>query len=195
MVPEGWNKATIGELCDFINGHGFKSNEWSKKGLPIIRIQNLNGSREFNYYAGEPDSKWLVEEGQLLFAWAGTKGVSFGPTKWNGPKGVLNQHIYKSITNEGVEANWFYEALVRVTEQIEQQAYGFKATLLHVKKSDITSRIVLVPDVSEQSKIAQILSTWDKAIATTEKLIENSKAQKKALMQQLLTGKQRLGSE
>ena len=34
--------------------------------------------------------------------------------------------------------------------------------------------------------------TWDKAIETVEKLIENSKAQKKALMQQLLTGKRRL---
>ncbi len=48
-----------------------------------------------------------------------------------------------------------------------------------------------MPGGDEQTKIAQILSTWDKAIETTEKLIENSKAQKKALMQQLLTGKKR----
>ncbi|GLR74566.1 restriction endonuclease subunit S [Aliivibrio sifiae] len=44
----------------------------------------------------------------------------------------------------------------------------------------------------EQRKIAQILSTWDRGIATTEKLIDASKQQKKALMQQLLTGKKRL---
>lgn len=44
----------------------------------------------------------------------------------------------------------------------------------------------------EEDKIAQILSTWDKAVATTEKLIKTSKQQKKALMQQLLTGKKRL---
>ncbi|EGU0149583.1 TPA: restriction endonuclease subunit S [Vibrio parahaemolyticus] len=49
-----------------------------------------------------------------------------------------------------------------------------------------------VPPLREQRKIAQILSTWDKAIATTEKLIDASKQQKKALMQQLLTGKKRL---
>jgi len=48
-----------------------------------------------------------------------------------------------------------------------------------------------LPPFEEQTKIAQILSTWDKAIEATEKLIENSKAQKKALMQQLLTGKKR----
>jgi type I restriction enzyme, S subunit len=44
-----------------------------------------------------------------------------------------------------------------------------------------------LPPYSEQAKIAQILSTWDKAIEITKKLIENSKAQKKALMQQLLS--------
>ena len=43
--------------------------------------------------------------------------------------------------------------------------------------------------------IAQILSTWDKAITTTEQLLANSQQQKKALMQQLLTGKKRLLDE
>ncbi|ELA9710644.1 restriction endonuclease subunit S [Vibrio parahaemolyticus] len=51
---------------------------------------------------------------------------------------------------------------------------------------------LVLPPVPEQRKIAQILSTWDKAISTTEKLIDTSKQQKKALMQQLLTGKKRL---
>jgi len=48
-----------------------------------------------------------------------------------------------------------------------------------------------VPALPEQRKIAKILQTWDRAIATTEKLIDASKQQKKALMQQLLTGKKR----
>lgn len=51
---------------------------------------------------------------------------------------------------------------------------------------------VSIPPLPEQRKIAKILSTWDKAIATTERLIANSQQQKKALMQQLLTGKKRL---
>ncbi len=47
---------------------------------------------------------------------------------------------------------------------------------------------IFSPSLLEQRKIAKILSTWDKAISTTERLIDNSKQQKKALMQQLLTG-------
>lgn len=58
--------------------------------------------------------------------------------------------------------------------------------------SDISKFKVPVPPLPEQQKIAKILSTWDKAISTTEALIANSKQQKKALMQQLLTGKKRL---
>jgi Restriction endonuclease S subunits len=49
-----------------------------------------------------------------------------------------------------------------------------------------------VPPIPEQKKIAQILSTWDKAFTVTEQLLANSQRQKKALMQQLLTGKKRL---
>ncbi len=52
--------------------------------------------------------------------------------------------------------------------------------------------IINTPPLPEQRKIALILSIWDKSIATTEKLIESSKRQKIALMQQLLTGKKRL---
>ena len=49
----------------------------------------------------------------------------------------------------------------------------------------------MIPPLPEQRKIAKILSIWDKAISTTEKLIETSK-QQKGPMQQLLTGKKRL---
>lgn len=52
--------------------------------------------------------------------------------------------------------------------------------------------VIPTPPFPEQKKIARILSTWDKAIETVDKLIENSQQQKKALMQQLLTGKKRL---
>jgi type I restriction enzyme S subunit len=50
---------------------------------------------------------------------------------------------------------------------------------------------VPIPAFVEQKKIAQILSTWDQAIATTERLLDLARQQRKALMQQLLIGKKR----
>jgi restriction endonuclease S subunit len=46
--------------------------------------------------------------------------------------------------------------------------------------------------VRRAEKITEILSTWDAAIEQTRKLIDAKKRRKKALMQQLLTGKKRL---
>ena len=48
-----------------------------------------------------------------------------------------------------------------------------------------------VPALGGQQKIAEILSTWDAAIETREKLLANAERQKRGLMQQLLTGKRR----
>lgn len=50
---------------------------------------------------------------------------------------------------------------------------------------------ILLPPLPEQQKIAAILSTWDRAIELTEKLIAAKQRRKQALMQQLLTGKVR----
>ena len=64
--------------------------------------------------------------------------------------------------------------------------------LLNLRGNDFYSSYVLFPPLPEQEKIAEILSAQDKLIALKEKLIEEKKRQKKALMQQLLTGKKRL---
>jgi len=66
------------------------------------------------------------------------------------------------------------------------------STIPDLNHKDFYSIEFPLAPLPEQRKIAKILSTWDKAISTTERLINNSKQQKKALMQQLLTGKKRL---
>ena len=61
-----------------------------------------------------------------------------------------------------------------------------------VGPEDMFSFPLVYPTLTEQEKIAEILSAQDKLIALKEKLIEEKKRQKKALMQQILTGKKRL---
>ena len=77
-----------------------------------------------------------------------------------------------------------------IKTQIEKASFGSaqpQLTIAIIKKFRIP-----LPPLPEQKKIAAILSTWDHAIEETEKLLANSQQQKKALMQQLLTGKKRL---
>ena len=69
---------------------------------------------------------------------------------------------------------------------------GTSGSMKNITQDEFLGVKVLVPPLPEQTKIAQILTTWDNAIRTTEQLIANSEQQKQALMQQLLTGKKRL---
>jgi type I restriction enzyme S subunit len=169
MLPDHWPKHTLSEVCDLVNGNGFKASDWDTTGLPIIRIQNLNGSREFNYFNGEVQPRWLVEPGDLLFAWAGVKGVSFGPRIWNGPRGVLNQHIFRVVPKNVVTKEYLYAVMGLVTSRIEAKSHGFKANFVHVQRGDILDQLVAVPPLPVQEKIAAILTTWNRAVELTEK--------------------------
>jgi type I restriction enzyme S subunit len=160
-----------GEICEFINGHGFGPAEWSAKGLPIIRIQNLNGSKDFNHFNGKPEPSWLITPGTILFAWAGVKGVSFGPAIWDGPMGVLNQHIYRVEPKLDVNSYWLFVTLRWITSRIEARAHGFKTSLVHVHKIDITRQVIDVPSLDEQRRIVDILATWDRAVDTSSRLV------------------------
>lgn len=192
MVPSGWLKAKIIDVCEIVNGRPFKPHEWKTSGYPIIRIQNLNGSDDYNYFDGEFSEKVLIKKGQLLFAWSGSKGTSFGPHIWNGVDGLLNYHTWRMNVREFVEGEFFYHYLKIITSRIESKAHGASA-LVHTQKGEMENTEITIPPLPEQRKIAAILSTWDKAITTTEQLLANSQQQKKALMQQLLTGKKRFG--
>ncbi|MGL5291290.1 MAG: restriction endonuclease subunit S, partial [Vibrionaceae bacterium] len=85
----------------------------------------------------------------------------------------------------------YYLQLDRVKKWLEQNSVG--QTMPNMN-TEILGELPLIAASSkhEEEKIAQILATWDKSITTTERLLELARQQKKALMQQLLTGKKRL---
>lgn len=191
-IPNNWESKKLGALADFINGRAFKPSDWETAGLPIIRIQNLNGSLEFNHYAKPVVSRYYVNSGDLLFSWSGSRGTSFGPFLWRHRKGILNQHIFRVVSNAGVDKHFLYHQLKRITEMIEMRAHG-SAGLVHVTKNELTKFSIDLPmNINEQIEIARILTTWDQAIETLGKLIDAKAKFKKCLMQKLLTGAKRL---
>lgn len=194
IIPRDWLVLDIATTMKLINGYGFKPSQWKKEGLPIIRIQNLNDANApYNYFPGVIDKKFHVKKGDLLFAWSGSKGVSFGARVWQGKRAILNQHIFKIIPNENfVTVNYSYYVLRKVQEQIEKMAHGFKSSFVHVKKGDLENTPLPIPPKKEQTAIANVLSDTDALIAELEKLIAKKQAIKTAIMQQLLTGRTRL---
>lgn len=192
-IPADWIIRRLDDVCTLINGRGFKPYEWRDRGLPIIRIQNLNGSSDFNYFDGAYNRKIEVNSGQLLFAWSGSRGTSFGPHIWPGPLGVLNYHTWKVVVDtNSVSSAFFYHALKGLTEFIEDQAHGASA-LVHVQKWQMEKfHLALPPMLTEQEAIGEALSDADALIASLEALIVKKRAIKQGAMQELLSGQRRL---
>jgi type I restriction enzyme, S subunit len=193
VIPEDWEIRRIGTVCKLINGRGFKPFEWQDTGLPIIRIQNLNGSEDFNYYSGTYDKKLEVKPGQLLFAWSGSRGTSFGPHVWSGPFGLLNYHTWKvQIQESEFSKGFMLHELRQLTSYIEGWAHGASA-LVHVQKWQMESfKVPLPPTKAEQEAIAAILSDMDAEVAALEAKLDKARQIKQGMMQELLTGKTRL---
>ena len=110
------------------------------------------------------------------------------------PMAVSQHFIAWKCDNKQKLNSWFLYNWLQINKvEFERQAVG--STIKTIGLPYFKKLKIALPPYKEQDKIAQILSTWDQAISTTEKLLENSQKQKKALMQQLLTGKKRLLDE
>lgn len=66
----------VGNVAKYTNGRAFKPEEWESTGLPIIRIQNLNDAdAPYNRSSVIHEQKYLIKDGDLLFAWAASIGT------------------------------------------------------------------------------------------------------------------------
>lgn len=195
LIPEDWYVRSIAESMRLVNGRAFKPSDWVTRGLPIIRIQNLNDPKAtFNYFFGPVEEKYIIEAGDLLFAWSGTTGTSFGARVWHGPTGILNQHIFKVLPDKKkLSTDYALLVLLQVQEKIEKQAHGFKASFVHVKKSDLVGiGLPLPPTKTEQDAIAESLNDVNALIESLEQLLAKKRDIKRGAMQELLSGKTRL---
>ena len=158
-LPKEWQRRTLGDVGEYINGKAFKPSEWGETGRPIVRIQNLTEtSKDFNYYDGEVDPKYLIKNGDVLISWSASLGVFL----WNGGEAVLNQHIFKAIPNEKIVTREFFTYALRVVIE-DMKRYTHGSTMKHIVKSDFHNTVIPIPPLDTQRKIVAIL---DKAEAT-----------------------------
>lgn len=194
VLPNGWVWTKIIDVCELINGRAFKPSEWSSKGLPIIRIQNLNNDEaDFNYCNFNVDEKYLVNNGQLLFAWSGTPGTSFGAHIWMKGKAVLNQHIFKvKINDENINKTFMMHLLNRNVDEYIRKAHG-TAGLAHITKGKFENSVIPLPPLPEQqrivAKIEELFTKLEAGVEALKKIKGQIKCYRQAILKYAFEGK------
>ncbi len=203
MVPNGWLSTKLGNITTTVTSG---SRDWAKfysdTGSKFIRMTNLPRDgislklKDMKYVDLDAESsdgkRTSLQYGDILVSITAELGkIGWVPDGFG--KAFINQHtaLVRIAPKQSDSKFIAYLLSSRHLNHIinRMNDSGAKAGLNLPSIRAIPINIAPLP---EQKKIAQILSTWDKAITTTEQLLVNSQQQKKALMQQLLTGKKRL---
>ncbi|HVI42989.1 MAG TPA: restriction endonuclease subunit S [Anaerovoracaceae bacterium] len=104
---------------------------------------------------------------------------------------AVSQHFMAWRCDSEKLNHWFlYYWLQLMKPEFERQAVG--STIKTIGLPYFKKLKIATPPITDQIRIAELLSTWDRAISLSERALINSKYNKKGLEQQLLTGKRRM---
>lgn len=151
-LPEGWAVIKVGNVAKYTNGRAFKPEEWESIGLPIIRIQNLNDAdAPYNRSSVIHEQKYLIKDGDLLFAWA----ASIGTYIWSGENAWLNQHIFKVEPYPFIDKAFLFYAFQAMISEFYKNSHG--SGMVHITKKQFEEITLLLPPLSEQIRIVECL--------------------------------------
>ena len=194
-----WEEKKLGDVIKLQGGFSFKSEEFQKIGVPIIRISNFDNDRvNLNdvVYSKKINlsEDFIIKMGDVLIAMSGATTGKVGIYNFSfesyqnqrvGKFVVLNKRLndLKFISHQ-VRSNTFKEG---VKKEIAQGAQP------NISGKQIEKIEMLFPkDPKEQSTIAQVLSDMDVEIEELERKRDKYIFIKKGMMQELLTGRIRL---
>jgi type I restriction enzyme S subunit len=199
LFPDSWRKDFIRNLCNVVRGGSPRPAGsplyFNGKYLPWVTVADLTKDNKMHLEStysmltelGAEQTR-ITDPGTLMLA---NSGATLGVPKISKIKCGANDGIAMLLDLKGITTEFAYYYLSSKTQYLRDViAPGVGQPNLNTEL--IGALQIPIPPIYEQVKISKILFAWDNAIETTENLIANSQQQKKALMQQLLTGKKRL---
>jgi len=202
MNIEGWTRKSLGSFTQFIKGITYASEDYCKEdeGAIFLTIKCVSKSGGFKlegikYYRGIIHENEKLKEGDILISntdltrdgdivgcpimvpFLGTNEVTMSMD--------LSKLVIDSFQ---IDSKFLYYKLMTDKVRRFMQDHASGSTVLHLQTKAVPTLELLIPDKKEeQEKIAEILSTIDRAIAQTEAIIAKQQRIKTGLMQDLLT--------
>lgn len=190
IIPNEWEVERLGNIVSITSGESPSLYTLTSHGkYPFIKVEDMNNCEKYQIRSREysNDEKNIIHKESIIFP---KRGAAILNNKVRIAKvdiqmdsnmmaikpnnKVLPEYLFYSIT---------FEQLFRIADT---------STIPQINNKHINPYKILLPPLNEQRKIAEVLSTWDRAIEKQMLLVEKLELRKKGLMQQLLTGKKRL---
>lgn len=178
----------LSATATFVNGKAF-TKDASGTGRVVIRIAELNSGIGAStvYNDIEVDDQYVARPGDLLFAWSGSLTLH----RWFRPEGIVNQHIFKVIPNNGYPRWLIYELLRHKLEDFKSIAADKATTMGHIQRKHL-DELVAVPPLEVIRKQDELMTgLWERTLATEVEILKLV-ATRDALLSQLMSGKLRV---
>lgn len=156
-LPVGWEKKSLDEIADFLNGLALQKyppldNEDS---LPVIKIAELRAgiTEKSGRASRQIPEKYIVKDGDFLFSWSGSLVARF----WTEGEGALNQHLFK-VTSPNYPT-WFYTQWVYENLEDFQRIAASKATTMgHIQRGHLTAAKVICPQSDLMNPMSDLMT-------------------------------------
>lgn len=191
-IPKEWKVVRMENVCNITKSGGTpltSKKEYYNGEIPFVKIEDITRAKKYlvtthvriTKLGLDNSNAWLVPKNSLLLAIYG----SLGAVTINKIEVATNQAILGIVLKDETITEFFYYFLVFYKKYLERQAK-------HTTQANLTLEIIKkipvpLPPLTEQKKIAEVLSTVDEAIRKVDEAIAKTERFKKGLMQKLLT--------
>ena len=189
IIPEDWEDIKIKDIVKVSQGLQIAIDDRfttpAHNRVFYITIPFIEGKKE--EYIENPKSSTLCKKDDILVVRTGS-GVG---KIIRGVEGAFHNNFFKVKPSDNINIDFFYYFLTSPRVQFLMAKYAGNSAIPDLNHGDFYSLDFLIPPLKEQEKIAEILTTWDKAITKQTELLRAKELLKIALMQKLLSGEVR----
>ena len=184
IIPKEWEVKRLGEVCSFLDSQRIPIKD-ADRGEMQGKYPYYGASGIIDYvndYIFDDDLILLGEDGANILMRSTPLAFLVSGTIW------VNNHAHVLKTKQGF--NRYY--VCNYLETLSYNKYNTGTAQPKLNREVCEKIPVLLPPEEEQNRISTLMTVWDTCIEKQSKMIEKLKLRKRALMQQLLTGKKRL---
>lgn len=178
----------LSSIARFVNGKNF-TKQASGSGRPVIRTPELRQGPNQGTVWNDVDAStdFVAQQGDTLFVWSGSLMVD----RWIHTEGLVNQHIFKVISNDGIP-DWLVFAL------IEHQMPWFlglaadKATTMgHIQRAHLDDAVPMPSPEALNNATATISPLWDAQLNLRLEMLDLARIREE-LLPLLISGRVRV---